>query len=192
MMGWLRSRLFGPEVAVLHRFHRPPYGGGNQFLIALVRELRRRGVDIRGARGVTRRARACLFNSINFDPAWLDSTLGASCRRVHRIDGPIGRYRGTGDEVDRRIWDLNQKFADVTILQSRYSLEAHLSAGLSFRSPVVIPNAVDPAIFHPVGRTPWDPGRKIRLVSTSWSDNPRKGASMYKWIEDHLDWSRFE
>jgi glycosyltransferase involved in cell wall biosynthesis len=111
---------------------------------------------------------------------------------VHRIDGPIGIYRGTDNEVDRRIWEMNQRFADVTILQSRYSLEAHLSIDLHFRSPVVIPNAVDPAIFHPRGRLPRDPGRKIRLISTSWSDNPGKGAATCKWIEDHLDWNRFE
>lgn len=192
MIARLRSLLLGPEVAVLHRFQAPPYGGGNQFLLALVGELRRRGLDIRGTRGVTRRTRACLFNSINFDPAWLESLSGSTCRKVHRIDGPIGIYRGTDNEVDRRIWEMNQRFADVTILQSRYSLEAHLSIDLRFRSPVVIPNAVDPAIFHSRGRRPRDPARKIRLISTAWSDNPGKGASTYKWIEDHLDWNRFE
>jgi glycosyltransferase involved in cell wall biosynthesis len=57
---------------------------------------------------------------------------------------------------------------------------------------VVIPNAVDPEIFHSIGRPPREPGGKIRLISTSWSDNPGKGASIYKWIEDHLDWNRFE
>jgi hypothetical protein len=35
-------------------------------------------------------------------------------------------------------------------------------------------------------------GRKIRLISTSWSDNPRKGGPVYRWIEEHLDWDRFE
>jgi len=192
MIEWIRNRLAGPEVAVFHRFHAPPYGGGNQFLLALVARLRRRGIDIREASRVTRRTRACLFNSINFDPGWLKSLDGSACHKVHRIDGPIGTYRGTDNEVDRRIWKMNQDFADVTILQSRYSLEAHAALELDFRSPVVIPNAVDPALFHTLGRTPWDPARKTRLVSTSWSDNPAKGASTYKWIEDHLDWTRFE
>lgn len=192
MIAELRSWLFGPEVAVFHRFQAPPYGGGNQFLLALVKELRGRGVDIRGTRRVTRRTRACLFNSINFDPGWLEPLRGFACRKVQRIDGPIGTYRGTDNDVDHRIWELNDRFADVTVLQSQYSRQAHESLGLHFRSPVVIPNAVDPSIFHKLGRGTWDAGRKIRLVSTSWSDNPGKGASTYKWIEEHLDWNRFE
>ena len=35
-------------------------------------------------------------------------------------------------------------------------------------------------------------GEKIRLISTSWSDNPNKGATVYKWLEEHLDWDKFE
>ena len=33
---------------------------------------------------------------------------------------------------------------------------------------------------------------KIRLVSTSWSNNPRKGFDTYKWLDNNLDWDRFE
>ena len=29
-------------------------------------------------------------------------------------------------------------------------------------------------------------------MSVSWSDNPNKGAAVYKWLEEHLDWNRFE
>jgi len=59
-------------------------------------------------------------------------------------------------------------------------------------TPVIIHNAGAPDIFNRHGRVSFDPGRKIRLVSTSWSDNPRKGGPIYKWIEEHLDWDRFE
>ena len=37
-----------------------------------------------------------------------------------------------------------------------------------------------------------DPTRKIRLISASWSDNPRKGGPVYKWLDEHLDWGRFD
>jgi glycosyltransferase involved in cell wall biosynthesis len=53
-------------------------------------------------------------------------------------------------------------------------------------------NAADPRIFHRRGRIPFDRQRRVRLMSTSWSDNPNKGAAIYKWIEDHLDWDRFD
>jgi len=59
-------------------------------------------------------------------------------------------------------------------------------------NPVVVHNGVNPQIFHREGRIPFARDRKIRLISSSWSDNPRKGGPTYKWIEDHLDWDRFE
>ena len=36
---WLASRTGRADVALFHEFQPPPYGGGNQFLLALVREL---------------------------------------------------------------------------------------------------------------------------------------------------------
>ena len=43
---WLRSRRGRADLAVFHEFAPPPYGGGNQFLLALVGELRRRGLVV--------------------------------------------------------------------------------------------------------------------------------------------------
>ena len=47
-----------PDVAIAHDFRPPPYGGSNQFLLALRGELRRRGLRV-SANIVTRRTRAC-------------------------------------------------------------------------------------------------------------------------------------
>jgi glycosyltransferase involved in cell wall biosynthesis len=111
---------------------------------------------------------------------------------VHRVDGPLSVYRGRDDGTDEFIWKINQELADVTVFQSKYSMEKHLELGMAFKAPRVVMNASDPAIFNVRGRVAFDRARKIRLISTSWSSNPRKGAPTYKWIEDHLDWSRFE
>ncbi len=114
------------------------------------------------------------------------------CRMVHRVDGPIAAYRGQDDGTDRRIWELNQELADVTVFQSAYSLQAHQQAGLNLRNPTVIMNAPDPAIFRPGSTVRSLTGRKVRLISTSWSDNVNKGAATYQWLDRHLDWSRLE
>jgi glycosyltransferase involved in cell wall biosynthesis len=111
---------------------------------------------------------------------------------VHRVDGPISVYRGHDDGTDQRIWQINQEVADATIFQSHYSLAKHIELGFAFRDPVVILNTPDPALFHANGRVAFDPKRKIRLISTSWSDNPNKGAATYQWLEEHLDWERFD
>jgi hypothetical protein len=96
-------------------------------------------------------------------------------RMVHRVDGPIGVYRGYDDGTDRRIAALNAELANATVVQSRYSLEKHRELGLELRSPVVISNTVDPALFHPPAEHVPLAGRKARVVATSWSNNVRKG-----------------
>ncbi len=90
----------------------------------------------------------CLFNSFNFDDRRLRRFARHGCRMVHRVDGPIGVYRGFDDGTDRHIFELNSELADATVFQSRYSLEKHRELGLELREPVVISNAPDPAVFN--------------------------------------------
>jgi glycosyltransferase involved in cell wall biosynthesis len=112
---------------------------------------------------------------------------------VHRVDGPIGVYRGFDDGTDGLILELNRAFADATVFQSRYSLEKHADLGLDLRDPVLIPNATDPAIFHPGADEQADPtGRRLRVIATSWSDNPRKGTDVLTWLDIHLDRDELE
>lgn len=183
----LRSR----DVAVFHDFAPPPAGGGHQFLRALVGELRSRGLRLETNR-LSRTTSACLFNSFNFDRDRLAAVRRSGCRMVHRVDGPIGVYRGFDDGTDAVIGAANRAFADVTVFQSAYSRDAHLALGIDLVDPVVIPNAVDPAIFHACGRVAYEPARRLRLIATSWSDNPNKGGATLAWIDRHLDWSRYE
>ena len=188
---WLTSRRGRGDLALFHEFEPPPAGGGHQFLRALVRELYRRGVDVELDR-ISAGTRACLFNSFNFDFARLRRFARDDCRMVHRVDGPIGVYRGFEDGTDARIAELNRELANATVFQSRYSLERHAELGYRLADPVVIPNAVDPSIFHPPeGREPLD-GRRVRVVATSWSDNPRKGSETLAWLDRHVDAGRYE
>jgi glycosyltransferase involved in cell wall biosynthesis len=183
----VRSRSTRSDLAVFHEFHDPPYGGGNQFLLALVRELRSRGLSIEIDR-LSGHTPACLYNSFNFDFRRLRRFAHDGARMVHRVDGPIGAYRGFDDGTDRRIVEINA-LADATIVQSRFSLEKHRELGLELRDPVVIHNSVDPAIFHPPSaREPLE-GRPLRVIATSWSQNPRKGRDILAWLDEHLDLS---
>lgn len=168
-----------------------PYGGANQFLRALWCELVRRRLRVE-SNSISRTTRACLYNSYNFQSSLLRRLRRPGCRMVHRVDGPIGVYRDDEGAIDREIWTLNHEFADATVFQSRYSLQKHHELGLEFKDPTVIPNAVDPAIFHTRGRLCFDPSRKIRLISISWSTNPNKGGATYAWLGAHLDARRFE
>ena len=188
---WLRTRRGAADLAIFHEFRPPPYGGGNQFLLALVRELEGRGLGVEVNR-LSGGTRACLFNSFNFDFARLRRFVRDGVRMVHRVDGPIGVYRGFDDGTDRRIVAVNRDLANATILQSRYSLDKHRELGLELRDPVVIHNAVDPAIFHPSATRDSLPGRRLRVIATSWSDNPRKGADVLEWLDRNLDLDSYE
>ena len=190
-LAWLSSRRGGADLALFHEFAPPPSGGGHQLLRALVKELRSRGYEVEGNR-LSGATPACLFNSFNFDFARLRRFARAGCRMVHRVDGPIGVYRGFDDGSDARIAEINAELADATVFQSRYSLDKHRELGIELRGPVVIPNSVDPALFSPPAARELLAGRKVRLIATSWSDNRRKGADTLAWLDDNLDWSRYE
>jgi glycosyltransferase involved in cell wall biosynthesis len=189
-LDWVRSRSARSDLAVFHEFHEPPYGGGNQFLLALVGELRRRGLEVEVNR-LSGATPVCLYNSFNFDFARLRRFARNGVRMVHRVDGPIGVYRGFDDGTDARIAAINE-LADTTILQSRYSLEKHRELGLPLRNPVVIHNAVDPRIFHPPLERDALDGRPLRVIATSWSDNPRKGGDVLEWLDRNLDFGKVE
>lgn len=187
----LRSRGAHADLAVFHEFLPAPTGGGSQFLRALTHELRERGLEIEVNR-ISGGTPVCLFNSFNFEFARLRRFARPDCRMVHRVDGPIGVYRGFDDGTDQRILTINRALADATVFQSRYSLDKHVELGLELRAPVVIPNATDPRVFHPpAGREPLA-GRAVRVVASSWSDNPRKGAATLMWLDRNLRDERFE
>lgn len=186
-----RSRHAEYDVAIFHDFEPAPAGGGHQFLRAFVRELESRGLTVEQNR-ISGRTRACLFNSFNFDFARLGRFASRDCRMVHRVDGPIGAYRGFDDGTDARIGAINAELAAATILQSRYSLEKHVELGIALRDPVVIANAVDPTIFHPPERHEPLRGRPLRVIASSWSQNPRKGGDVLAWLDGNIDSERIE
>lgn len=179
------------DLSIFHEFEPPPNGGAHQFLRAFWKEAMGRGLRVEN-NTISHTTRACLFNSFNFNEKRLVRLMRNSVLYVHRVDGPIDVYRGRDDGVDKGIFAVNQKVADKTIFQSRYSLEKHLELGMEFKEPVVIMNAADPEIFRSQGRIEFSRERKTRLIAASWSDNINKGAMVYKWMDEHLDWERFE
>jgi glycosyltransferase involved in cell wall biosynthesis len=180
------------RVCLWHKFFAPPYGGGNQFMLALRKGLERRGIDVLENQ-LRDDVDVYLLNSVHFDvDRFLEFSQRHRVRVVHRIDGPIHLIRGFDREKDELCFELNKRFASATVLQSSWTYQKIAEMSYQPIRPVIIRNAVDPDIFHPRGRVSFDPSRKIRLIATSWSNNARKGGPVYKWLEERLDWDRFE
>ncbi len=133
-----RPRRGAADVALFHELAPPPSGGGHQFLRALVGELERRGLDVELNR-LSAGTRVCLFNSFNFDAARLRRFARADARMVHRVDGPIGVYRGYDDGTDRsdRRAELGARGRDgaPVALQPREAPRARHRAALARRDP---------------------------------------------------------
>ena len=187
----LTSRRGRADLALFHEFAPPPTGGGHQFLRALLGELERRGLTVELNR-ISRGTSTCLFNSFNFDFRRLRRFARSDVRFVHRVDGPIATYRGFDDGTDVRIAEINGALADSTIVQSRYSLDAHRALGIELADPRLVVNTVDPSIFHRPGEREPLAGRRVRVIATSWSDNPNKGSDVLAWLDANLDHERYE
>jgi glycosyltransferase involved in cell wall biosynthesis len=187
------ARVRSVDLALFHEFSPTPAGGGNQTLCALIRELQRRGVRI-GSNVVSPATRAVLFNSFNFDLARLDQLAprARAARMVHRVGAVTSLYRGFDDGTDERVAEINARLADVTIAISHATIDMYRRIGIELVNPYVVYNACDDRIFNPEGRQPFSRERKTRLISSSWSDNPRKGGPVYEWLEEQLDWDRYE
>ena len=182
----------GLKFGLWHEFHKPPYGGGNQFMMALKEALRRQGSSVCTNR-MSSSVDIHICNSAWFRvEAFTDAARRNKLRMIHRVDGPIAIYRSAGHGEDLRIYELNAQFASATVYQSGWCFRRLCELGYKAVSPVVIRNAVDPVIFNTSGRCLSSSSRKLKLIATAWSDNPLKGGAFYKWLDEHLDWSRFE
>lgn len=189
--------LFGKKkkrmvISLWHEFYRPPYGGGNQFMLAIKDAFERRG-HLVVCNVISPQVDIHLCNSAWFDiDVFERSSRKYAVKMIHRIDGPVSLYRGEGMAEDTKIHDINKKFASATVYQSRYCMEKSMELGLRAIRPTVIGNSVNASIFHDRGRLPFSKDRKTKIISSAWSDNPLKGGPLYKWLDSHLDWERYE
>lgn len=182
------------KIHILYNFVAGPYGGTNQFLKALRKEFLR--LDCHTDNPYE--ANAILFNAFpfGFENQALRILLKEKSKKnviIHRIDGPISKYRGRDAYIDHNIYQLNSMFADGTIFQSNYSRKANYQLGLSpNKNETVVLNAPDPEIFNRQARIPFSKNRKIKLIATSWSSNLNKGFTVYQWLDENLDFNRYE
>jgi len=111
---------------------------------------------------------------------------------LHRVDGPFSLVRGRVDYADYALIDLNRLVADGTVFQSDWSKKECLKLGLSDSGfNCTISNAPQDGIFYNNSRMR-GAREKVRLIATSWSSNLNKGFDTYLWMDQNLDWSKYQ
>ena len=167
-----------------------PTGGGNQFLCSLRNYFIAKGHYTTDASD----ADVVMFNSYQY----IREVADFKCKRpycifVHRIDGPIRLYNRPSDRRDSVAYTAMDQVADGTVFQSEWSKKKNIDLGIPItRFKTTIINAPDSKIFNRSGCKSWKSEQKVRLVATSWSANWKKGFDVYQWLDQNLDFSRYE
>jgi len=175
------------KIYIAYETTNSPHGGGNQFLRALKEQFKKYNLYIDSPI----EADVILFNSHQNYGAVLNlkSKFPDKCF-IHRVDGPMRLYNNMSDTRDDIVYQLNNRVADGTVFQSTWSKVQNFELGMhQGKFSTVIQNSVDTAIFNSSGANKRE---KTRLISTSFSPNYRKGHKYYQFLDEHLDFEKYE
>ncbi len=177
------------KIHILYNFQKSPWGGGNQFLEALRKEFEKQDVYEQNSE----KADVILFNSHhNFNKVFNFKKRFKNKIFIHRIDGPVYLIRGTNKDLDKIIYKFNELIADGIVFQSNWSkTQNNKSFKILCKYQTIIHNASDKKIFNKDNKKTFNPD-KIKLIVNSWSSNLRKGFDIYKFLDENLDFSKYE
>lgn len=168
-----------------------PWGGGNQFLKALKNEFVKKSVYSDSVK----EADILIFNSYNEIPLLIKSFFLNNKKIVYRL-GPVFHLYRKG--IKWKILDfvtvlVANLFADLIIFQSAWSHEQAKRLWFNPRKKYsIILNAPDDSIFYKKSFTQKEENHKTKLVYSSWSSNLKKGFTYLKFLDQNLDFSKYE
>lgn len=184
-------------------------GGGNSFMQVLGVELQKRGITIEHrpspdndivlltawhtapsrfnspgrVKEVRSRNRSTILGKILPEAFWFRPS-SKRAKLVHRVDGVAAIYREQGGRADKEQFGINP-LCDHTIFQSEYSRKCFAEYDVTPENWSVVFNGVDPSCFYPAKRELNT--SQLRIASSSWSVNPRKGFAELAKISNHPD-----
>lgn len=176
------------KIKLLFELKNGPFGGGNQFLKAIRKELAKKNVLF-----VDNPKEADVFLAITYHhllEAVKLKRLYPDKKLIFRLGDVFRHHRGSRWKTMDRIIALTASASDGAILQSNWSLKEAQKMGFRNNNFTIIHNAVDPVLFNSENKLPHS--GKTKLIAVSWSQNKNKGFSFYKFIDDHLDFNKYE
>jgi glycosyltransferase involved in cell wall biosynthesis len=177
------------KIYILFEFKKGPWGGGNQFLKALKNKFKEKGLYTENYA----EADIILFNSHHNLYQLLKLKRKFFKKKfVHRIDGPLFLIRGGDLFMDKIIFKISNKIADLSIFQSKWSLDKSKNFGFLNKYKSIIYNAPDNLIFNTKNKNSFKKNGKVRIIATSWSGNWNKGFDVYKYLDENLDFNKYD
>lgn len=169
-----------------------PWGGGNQFLKALKKELLRLNFYSESLND----AKVIIFNSYQDILYLLRSFfLQNKKKRIYRL-GPIMSLHRKGIKwkiIDMVVILCANLFSDLVIFQSAWSFQQAKKRGfLKHKKYVIIHNAPDTSVFSKKEFIDKHKDEKVKLIYTSWSSNIKKGFNYLKFLDENLDFNKYE
>lgn len=179
-----------PLIHISYAFQEGPYGGSNQFAHALRNYLK----NVSRYSSKPEKAGVILFVShANLGEVLRLKKLYPEKLFVHRIDGPVLLHDPASNFRDRVTHWANKHIADTTIFQSKWSRTENYKHGFPKGSnEATITNASQPNTFNQTGKLDFHKSRKTKVIMTSWSNNKAKGYQVYSWLDDHVNFSKYE
>lgn len=173
------------NVNILYDVIDSPTGGGNQFIRTLKQDLIDRDMysDIEAADII-------LFNSHHKFNEVIECKIKYPEKKfVHRVDGPMKLYNNINDNRDDIVYAMSHRIADAIIFQSSYSKSNNIDMGLELNGK---PNKIIHNTASRLFVKKSEPNHcKLHLISTSVSDNWKKGYDIYQYIDKHLDFNKY-
>lgn len=177
------------KINILFPISEDATGGGNQFLKMLKHNLQKRNLyaELDGADVI-------LFNSYQHIPDVIKAKRRYPNKIfIHRIDGLMRLYNTPEDKRDYIVRLANDWISDGNIFQSEWARERNYEFGMKKMCyELTVYNAADSGIFNRNGKCTFSRDRKIRIIATSWSSNIKKGFLTYQYLDQNLDWDKYE
>ncbi len=185
------------KIHIVYNFTDAPFGGSNQFLKALKNYFIHQNVyseQIEQADVIILNSHLFGQGKTLFDIIWKNRRLFQQKTILHRVDGPVSLYQANNRfSVDKYVFKINRLVADGTIFQSAWSQKKCKEVGIPQKVfELVTFNAPDPSIFFSSNIELPKSGDKFKIIATSWSTNPNKGFDIYEFLDNHLDFDKYE
>lgn len=178
------------KIYIEYEFIDGPYGGANQFL----KNLRDYLIRVDSYAEKPEDADCILINHTRISKSTLDVKRRYPEKLfMHRMDGPVSEHRPRARILDWHSFLLDKMLCSGSVFQSNWTRENCLRLGyVQTGDYVIIHNAPNPEIFHRGERTLKNEGDRIKLISTSWSPNINKGFKYIQYLDEHLDFDKYE